>query len=40
LATSCGEIADEPLVKIGEGRTERVEYRPAKIVVKVFVTPK
>jgi transposase len=27
-------------VKIGEDRTERVDYRPAKIVVKVFVQPK
>jgi transposase len=33
---ACGE----PLVKIGEDRTERVDYRPAKIVVKVFITPK
>lgn len=32
----CGE----PLQKIGEDRTERVDYRPAKIVVKVLVTPK
>lgn len=32
----CGEV----MVKIGEDRTERVDYRPAKIVVKVFVTPK
>ena len=28
------------MVKIGEDRTERVDYRPAKIVVKVFVQPK
>lgn len=34
--SGCGE----PLVKIGEDRTERVDYRPARIVVKVFVTPK
>jgi transposase len=32
----CGE----PLVRIGEDRTERVDYRPAKIVIKVLVTPK
>jgi transposase len=32
----CGQ----PLQKIGEDRTERVDYRPAKIVVKVFVQPK
>lgn len=35
----CG-CCGEPLVKIGEDRTERVDYRPARIVVKVFVTPK
>jgi len=34
--TCCGE----PLVRIGEDRTERVDYRPAKIVIKVLVTPK
>lgn len=32
----CGEL----MQKIGEDRTERVDYRPARIVVKVFVTPK
>jgi transposase len=36
LCGCCGE----PLVKIGEDRTERVDYRPAKIVVQVYVTPK
>ena len=36
---TCG-CCGEPLQKIGEDRTERVDYRPAKIVVKVFVTPK
>jgi len=35
----CG-CCGEPLQKIGEDRTERVDYRPAKIVVKVFVQPK
>lgn len=35
----CG-CCGEPMQKIGEDRTERVDYRPAKIVVKVFVTPK
>jgi transposase len=35
----CG-CCGEPLQQIGEDRTERVDYRPAKIVVKVFVTPK
>jgi transposase len=35
----CG-CCGGPLVKIGEDRTERVDYRPAKIVVKVFVQPK
>lgn len=34
----CG-CCGEALVKIGEDRTERVDYRPAKIVVKVYVTP-
>ena len=34
--TCCGE----PLVRIGEDRTERVDFRPAKIVIKVLVTPK
>ena len=34
--TCCGE----PLTRIGEDRTERVDYRPAKIVIKVLVTPK
>jgi transposase len=28
------------MVKIGEDRVERVDYRPAKIAVKVYVTPK
>ena len=32
---SCGE----PMQQIGEDRTERVDYRPAKIVVKVLVRP-
>jgi transposase len=32
----CGVL----MQKIGEDRTERVDYRPARIVVKVFVTPK
>lgn len=32
----CGE----PLVRIGEDRTERVDYRPAKIIIKVLVTPR
>jgi transposase len=32
----CGE----PLVKIGEDRTERVDYYPARVVLKVYVTPK
>jgi len=32
----CGEL----MQKIGEDRTERVDYRPARVVVKVFVTPK
>lgn len=36
---TCG-CCGEPLVRIGEDRTERVDYRPAKIVVKVLVTPK
>jgi transposase len=36
---TCG-CCCEPMQKIGEDRTERVDYRPAKIVVKVFVTPK
>ncbi|MCI0361208.1 MAG: IS66 family transposase [Planctomycetaceae bacterium] len=36
ICDCCGE----PMVKIGEDRTERVDYRPAKIVMKVFVTPK
>ena len=36
LCDCCGE----PLVKIGEDRVERVDYRPARIVVKVYVTPK
>jgi transposase len=36
ICSCCGE----PLVRIGEDRTERVDYRPAQIVVKVFVTPK
>jgi transposase len=36
LCECCGE----PMQKIGEDRTERVDYRPAKIVVKVFVQPK
>jgi transposase len=35
----CG-CCGEPMQKIGEDRTERVDYRPAKIVVKVFVQPK
>lgn len=35
----CG-CCGKPLQKIGEDRTERVDYRPAKIVVKVFVQPK
>jgi transposase len=36
---TCG-CCGKPLQKIGEDRTERVDYRPARIVVKVFVTPK
>jgi len=36
LCPCCGE----PMQKIGEDRSERVDYRPAKIVVKVFVQPK
>lgn len=36
---TCG-CCGEPMQKIGEDRTERVDYRPAKIVVKVFVSPK
>jgi transposase len=36
ICSCCGA----PLVKIGEDRTERVDYRPARIVVKVFVQPK
>jgi transposase len=31
---------NEPMHRIGEDRTERVDYRPAKIVVKVLVRPK
>lgn len=31
---------NEPMQKIGEDRSERVDYRPAKIVVKVLVRPK
>jgi len=34
------ECCGEPLVRIGEDRTERVDCRPAKIVIKVLVTPK
>jgi transposase len=30
----------EPMQRIGEDRSERVDYRPAKIVVKVLVRPK
>jgi transposase len=36
---TCG-CCGEPMQRIGEDRTERVDYRPAQIVVKVFVTPK
>jgi transposase len=36
ICDGCGD----PMVKIGEDRAERVDYRPAKIVVKVFVQPK
>lgn len=36
---TCG-CCGEPLVRIGEDRTERVDYRPAKIIIKVLVTPK
>jgi transposase len=36
ICTCCGE----PLTRIGEDRTERVDYRPAKIIIKVLVTPK
>ena len=36
---TCG-CCGKPMQKIGEDRTERVDYRPARIVVKVFVTPK
>lgn len=36
LCGCCGER----MVKIGEDRVERVDYRPAKIVVKVFVMSK
>lgn len=36
---TCG-CCGEPLVRIGEDRAERVDYRPAKIVIKVLVTPK
>jgi transposase len=35
----CG-CCGQRMVKIGEDRVERVDYRPAKIVVKVYVTPK
>lgn len=31
---------NEPMQRIGEDRSERVDYRPAKIVVKVLVRPK
>lgn len=34
------ECCAEPLVRIGEDHTERVDYRPAKITIKVLVTPK
>jgi hypothetical protein len=34
--TCCGK----PMQKFGEDRTEQVDYRPARIVVKVFVSPK
>lgn len=36
---TCG-CCGQPLERIGEDRTERVDYRPAKIVIKVLVTPK
>jgi transposase len=36
ICKCCGE----PMQKISEDRTERVDYRPARVVVKVFVTPK
>jgi transposase len=36
LCACCGER----MVPIGEDRVERVDYRPAKIVVKVYITPK
>ncbi|HEX5106456.1 MAG TPA: IS66 family transposase [Pirellulaceae bacterium] len=36
---TCG-CCGERMQQIGEDRTERVDYRPARIVVKVFVTPK
>jgi transposase len=35
----CG-CCGQRMVKIGEDRVERVDYRPAKIAVKVYVTPK
>jgi transposase len=36
---TCG-CCGQAMHKIGEDRTERVDYRPARVVVKVFVTPK
>jgi len=36
MCPCCGE----PMQRIGEDRSERVDYRPAKIVVKVLVRPK
>lgn len=36
LCGCCGQ----PMQKIGEDRSERVDYRPARIVVKVLVQPK
>lgn len=36
LCPCCGE----PMTPIGEDRSERVDYRPARIVVKVIVRPK
>ena len=36
ICSDCGE----PLEKIGEDRSERVDYIPARVIVKVFVRPK
>jgi transposase len=39
LERTCG-VCGEPLERIGEDRTERVDIRPARVVVKVIVRPK